>query len=90
MEWATVGRLIKTTVTVRNGEDATEVRVRVDASGAAAFTRLGFGGFGVLVGGIVAATSSRALPWAWPSMLGIGGGLGVGLDLTRFVGLSKR
>lgn len=79
VEWATVGRLIKTTVAIRKGEDGTEVRVRMDASGAAAFTWLGSVGFGVLVGGIVATSIEPATTMGLLSMLGIGGGLGAGL-----------
>ena len=79
VEWATVGRLIKTTVAIRNAEDTTEVRVRVDASGAAAFTWLGSVGFGVLVGGAVATSIEPTTMMGLASMLGIGGGLGVGL-----------
>lgn len=79
VEWATVGRLIKTTVAIRTGEDGTDVRVRMDASGAAAFTWLGSVGFGVLVGGIVATSIEPATTMGLVSMLGIGGGLGAGL-----------
>lgn len=79
VEWATVGRLTKTTVAIRNGEDATEVRVRVDGSGAAAFTWLGSIGVGVLASGIVAASIEPATTMGVVAMLGTGGGLGAGL-----------
>lgn len=79
VEWATVGRLVKTTVAIRDGEDATEVRVRVDGSGTAAFTWLGSVGLGVLASGVVAAGIEPTTTIGLVAMLGTGGGLGAGL-----------
>lgn len=89
VEWATVGRPIKTTVAIRNGEDATEVRVRVDGSGTAAFTWLGSVGFGVLASGTVATSIEPATTMGLVAMLGIGGGLGAGLARGVWLRVSR-
>ncbi len=50
VEWATVGRITKTTVALRGAGNSSEVRVQADASGLAALTWIGTAALGGLAG----------------------------------------
>lgn len=79
VEWSTVGRTTTTTVALRDRDGETEVQVRMDASGLAAFTWLGSIGLGVLAGGAIVSVVDPATTLGVVGILGAGGGLGVGL-----------
>jgi len=78
VEWATVGRVTKTTVSIRDGDGTTDVQVRADASGLAAFTWVGSVGLGLLAGGVVAAVTDPMTTFGVASIMGAGGAVGVG------------
>lgn len=78
VEWATVGRVMKTTVAMRDVDGTTHVQVRVNASGLAAFTWVGSIGLGLLAGTGVVAVIDPITTLGLASILGAGGVLGVG------------
>lgn len=83
VEWATVGRMTKTTVALRDHDEGTDVQVRVDASGLAALTWVGSVGLGVLAGGAVASAVDPATTFGIATALGVGVGGGIGLGMAR-------
>ncbi|GEM_PF-1274557 len=78
VEYSTVGRVTKTTVSIGASDAATEVQVRVDASGLAALTGLGAIGGGLLSGIAMLAVADPATAFGTVSILAAGGALGLG------------
>ena len=79
LEWTSVGRMTRTTVTIDSSADAVAVRVRRDVSGLAALTWIGSITTGLIAGGVVAGALQPASFVVAASIVGTGGMIGVAL-----------
>jgi len=82
LEWQSVGRMTRTTVTINAVSESVGLRVHCDASGVAVLTWLGTIGAGLAAGaGLVGALQPDSV-LAAASIVGAGGVVGVGLART--------
>jgi len=82
LEWQSVGRMTRTTITIRTHGESSALRVQTDASGVAALTWLGSIGVGLVAGaGLVGALHPDSV-LAAVSIVGAGGVAGVGIGRT--------
>ena len=82
VEWKSVGRIARTTVTINATSESVALRVHSDASGVAALTWLGTIGAGLAAGaGLVGALQPESV-LAVVSIVGAGGLAGVGVART--------
>lgn len=82
LEWQSVGRITRTTVSINSASESVTLRVHGDASGLAALTWLGSIGVGLAAGaGLLGALQPDSV-FVAASMVGAGGVLGAGAART--------